>query len=120
MRGLKLIATLGVFVASTVAANAQYTRGARAYDFDSDTNIRVGTYCRVTIYGDDVYDGLCNVSRESGSNVTVINTGRKSYRIVRDEFDKREAEFYSGRELIGTVYAQGSCWKGPNSRYCAK
>lgn len=96
-----------------------YERGVSTYDFDSDVSTRSGTYCKLQINGEDVYKGLCNVSR--AGDISRIDTGTSSYLIRRDPGNKYSATFSStnGR-YIDHVTANGPCWVGSIIRYCAK
>lgn len=98
-------------------ALAERSSGISSYDFASDANVRTGTFCRLSIDGDTIHEGLCNVARQG--DTTVINTGVTKYRIERDGFGG--ATFWRGRNLIDEdLRPRGSCWVGSSVRYCAK
>lgn len=101
------------------------SKGVQTYDDRNDANVRLGTACRLKIYGEDVFSngpGICNISRGVGGDrdrVTIIDTGAKKYKIVRDPYDNRSGTFYAGNRDLGEVTAQGSCWRGEDVLFCA-
>jgi hypothetical protein len=115
-----------IFLAATLAAALLTTpafsqgRGISVEDFSTGIRQRQGTYCKLALEGDTVYDGLCNVAIRD--NTTVIDIGRTKYRIVRDEFEPTQGDFYQvgSQRSLGTVYAKGSCWTGATVRFCAR
>ncbi len=129
---MKQIAIFAALVALTVPALArdpfepmarssqiEGPRGQQGYDFRSGANVRTGTGCTLTVEGDEVHSGLCNVGRRG--RVTVINTGNRIYRIERSEYDDLRGVLTTetGR-VLSTVQARGSCWRGPDASYCAR
>lgn len=127
MRALILGSTLALIAFSAVAQDYSIPRprdtrpsGVQTYDHKNDASVRLGTGCKLKLYGEDVYDGICNVGRGGpGNRVTNIDTGSRKYKIVRDDFDNTSGTFYSGNSEIGPVNARGSCWIGPEVKYCA-
>ena len=112
-----IIGTIAAFISTSAFAQ---NRGISSEDFESGIRNRQGTYCKLAIEGDTVYDGLCNVAIKG--TVTVVDIGRTKYRIVRDSFEPTQAEVYQigSERSLGSVFAKGSCWTGPNVRFCAK
>ena len=97
-----------------------YTKGVQTYDAKNDANVRLGTACSLRIQGDEVYRGICNIGRRD--NVSIIDTGMKRYKIVRDEFDRKSAKLYAPNDrFLADLYASGSCWEGDegDTRFCA-
>lgn len=120
----KLMLTVGVLGLLFVNPNSVYaqSRGISTEDFETGQRNRNGTYCKLSLEGDTVYDGLCNVAIRD--TVTVIDIGRAKYRIERDAFDNKEAEFYrvGSPRSLGKVYTtrNSPCWVGDSVKFCAK
>lgn len=100
------------------------TKGVEAYDYKNNANTRLGTACRLKIEGEDVFPsgaGICNISRGVGGDrerTTIIDTGSRKLKIVRDEFDRHEGVVFGAGDVI-KVFASGSCWRGAGFLFCA-
>lgn len=120
---LKLLFLLIIAAFLSTPASSQSSRGVSDYDFRTDSNVRRGTRCLLKIEGDTVHNDYCDIYRQDGGRVTIVDTGGRKYRIVRDRYDNSSGQFQSASGRVidsGITAAPGGCWRGESVRFCAR